>query len=93
MNTYRIDTFRLPHWDYGSAAAYFITINLSHRIPFFGDIIDGNMHLSEIGKIAQTEWLKTPVIREDMNLKLGEFVVMPDHFHAMNMSSEAGQPL
>ena len=38
---------------------------------------------SEIGKIVATEWLKTPDIRPDMNIELGEFIVMPDHFHAI----------
>ncbi len=41
------------------------------------------MILSEIGKIVQSEWLKTPSIRPDMNLELFEFVVMPNHFHAV----------
>lgn len=41
------------------------------------------MHLSEIGKIVQDEWLKTSTIRKDMNLELGEFVVMPNHFHCL----------
>ncbi|MBP1617416.1 MAG: hypothetical protein H6Q14_1243 [Bacteroidetes bacterium] len=39
--------------------------------------------LSEIGRIVESEWLKTPEIRPDMNLMLGEFVVMPNHFHAI----------
>jgi putative transposase len=41
------------------------------------------MHLSQIGEIAKTEWLKTPKIRQDMNLQLSEFIVMPNHFHAI----------
>lgn len=41
------------------------------------------MILNEIGIIAQDEWLKTPTIRPDMNLQLDEFVVMPNHFHAI----------
>ncbi|OJU50691.1 MAG: hypothetical protein BGN96_08415 [Bacteroidales bacterium 45-6] len=39
--------------------------------------------LSDIGRIVESEWLKTPEIRPDMNLMLGEFVVMPNHFHAI----------
>ncbi len=31
----------------------------------------------------EEEWLKTPGIRPDMNLELGEFVVMPNHFHGV----------
>lgn len=41
------------------------------------------MILNNIGAIAQNEWLKTPSIRPDMNLSLDEFVVMPNHFHAI----------
>ncbi len=41
------------------------------------------MVLSEIGEIAQSEWLKTFEMRLDMNLEMGEFVVMPNHFHAI----------
>jgi putative transposase len=41
------------------------------------------MQLSEIGKIVESEWLKTFELRPDMNLIMGEFVVMPNHFHAI----------
>jgi putative transposase len=41
------------------------------------------MQLSEIGKIVESEWLKTFELRQDMNLYMGEFVVMPNHFHAI----------
>ena len=41
------------------------------------------MQLSEIGKIVQTEWIKTPGIRLDMKLELLEFIVMPNHFHGI----------
>ena len=58
------------------------------------------MILSEIGEIANDEWLKTPSIRQDMNITLDEFVVMPDHFHAIiiigenryNKCNNNGQP-
>jgi putative transposase len=74
---------RLRHWDYGNNAAYFITICTHDRKHFFGEISGGKMHLSDIGKIVENEWIKTPDIRPDMHLGLGEFVVMPDHFHAI----------
>ena len=41
------------------------------------------MQLSELGKIAETEWIKTIELRPDMNLELGEFVVMPNHLHGI----------
>ena len=83
MNKYRIPPARLQNWDYGWDAAYFITICTKNRECFFGNIgIDG-IQLSEIGKIVESEWIKTPEIRPDMNLELGAFVVMPNHFHAI----------
>ena len=41
------------------------------------------MQLTEIRKLAEAEWLKTAQVRPDMNLDLGPFVVMPNHFHAI----------
>ena len=41
------------------------------------------MQLSDIGNCVELEWLKTQEIRKDMNVKLGEWIVMPDHFHAL----------
>ena len=41
------------------------------------------MQLNDFGKIVETEWLKTYELRPDMNLELGEYVVMPNHFHGI----------
>ena len=83
QNKYRIPSARLQSWDYASAGMYFITICTKDRLHFFGEIENREMDLSEIGSIALSEWIKTPQIRSDMNIELGEFVVMPNHFHAI----------
>ncbi len=83
QNKYRIASARLKNWDYGSNAIYFVTICTHHRKHYFGKISHGKMILNEIGELAEKEWLKTPEIRSDMNLELGEFIVMPNHFHAL----------
>ena len=83
QNKYRIPSSRLHGYDYGQEGAYFITICTKDRLHYFGEIVDGEMQLNEIGKTAEQEWIKTPGIRPDMNLELGEFVVMPNHFHAI----------
>ena len=80
---YRNESARLQKWDYGWNASYFITICTQDRVCFFGDVVDGRMNLNDIGKIVETEWLKTFEMRPDMNLFLGEFMVMPNHFHAI----------
>ena len=80
---YRITSTRLKGWDYGRNAVYFITVCTKNRHHFFGEIIDGIMNLSEIGDIVEFEWLKTFYLRPDMNLWLGEYIIMPNHFHAI----------
>jgi len=87
-NKYRISSTRLQTWDYGNKGAYFITICTRNNVHFFGEIVDEQMQLNEIGNIAEQEWIKTPEIRSDMNLELGEFVVMPNHFHGILIIGE-----
>lgn len=84
-NRYRIESSRWLNWDYATAGAYFVTICTDGRRHFFGNIdrLSKEVVLSDIGRIVELEWLKTPDIRPDMNLLLGEFVVMPNHFHAI----------
>ena len=82
-NKYRVASARLRNWNYGWVAPYFITICTNNREHYFGEIYQQRMQLSEIGQIVITEWIRTPDLRPDMNLELGSFVVMPNHFHAI----------
>ena len=82
-NKYRIPATRLHGYDYGSNGCYYVTICTKNHVHYFGEIVDGEMQLSAIGKIAQLEWLKTTELRQDMNLLLDEFIVMPNHFHCI----------
>ncbi len=83
QNKYRIESARLKNWDYGSNAIYFVTICTQHRKHYFGKITNAKMILNAIGELVAKEWLLTPEIRPDMNLEMGEFMVMPNHFHAL----------
>ena len=82
-NKYRIPSNRLPEYDYGADGCYYVTICTKNREHSFGKIVNEELQPSEIGKIAETEWLKTPELRPDMNLVLDEFVIMPNHFHCI----------
>jgi REP element-mobilizing transposase RayT len=93
QNKYRIPSARLKNWDYGRNAAYFVTICTQNRISWFGEMqMDTDamlcVSLSPIGQIAQTEWIKTFKMRPDMNLQMGEYVIMPNHFHAIIIIGE-----
>ena len=80
---YRIPSNRLQGYDYGSNGYYYVTISAKNRKHYFGEIVNGEMQLSEIGEIAKSEWLKTAEMRPDMNLWIDEFIVMPNHFHCI----------
>ena len=80
---YRIDSNRCSNWNYSSNGEYFITICTANREHYFGEIVNAEMKLSEIGQTAYDEWLKTKRIRPDMNITLNEFCIMPNHFHAI----------
>jgi REP element-mobilizing transposase RayT len=82
-NKFRNETFRAQWWDYSRNGAYFITICTQHKECYFGEIKSGKIKLTEMGQIAQPEWTKTIEIRCDMNIKMGEFVVMPNHVHGI----------
>jgi REP element-mobilizing transposase RayT len=74
---------RAKWWDYSSTSTYFITICTKEKTEYFGSIINDEVILSPIGQIVYQEWLMGPQIRPDMSLKLYNFVIMPDHFHAL----------
>jgi REP element-mobilizing transposase RayT len=46
-----------------------------------GDVIDGSMVATDLGRIVATEWRRTAQIRP--NLAVDEFVVMPNHLHGL----------
>lgn len=80
---YRRKTTRLQKWEYSWKGYYFVTINTKNGEHFFGEVKNSLIYLSKIGKIAQEEWLNIPAIRPDMNISLGEFVIMPNHMHGI----------
>jgi len=80
-NKYRIESARLPGYDYSQYGAYFVTIVTHNRENFFGEIVNGKMLLNEIGKIVLHCWNDLPNHYE--NIILDEFVIMPNHVHGI----------
>lgn len=78
---YRRQTIRLKNWDYTQNAKYFVTICTKDRRHFFGQVVRGEMELSDLGKIVYEEWEKTFQIRPYIHRD--EFIVMPNHVHMM----------
>lgn len=80
-NKYRVESARLKHYDYSSNGEYFITICTKNREYFFGEIINGVMKLSEIGKIAQQFWQEIETLHNF--IELDEWIIMPNHIHGI----------
>ena len=90
-------SIRLKDYDYSLTGAYFVTICTWQRECLFGEIVNGEMVLNDMGRIVVDEWEKTATVRK--NVILDEFVIMPNHFHGIIFFSEdvgaipAGRPI
>jgi REP element-mobilizing transposase RayT len=66
-------------WHDYNGGRYFVTFCTKNHELYFGDVVDGKMELSEIGKYALQCIGKIPEIND--NVAVPEFVVMPNHVH------------
>jgi REP element-mobilizing transposase RayT len=74
-------SIRLIEFDYAQPGAYFITICTYRRRQLFGRVRQRHIEVNWIGRIVREEWWRTEAIRK--NILLDQFVVMPNHFHAI----------
>jgi putative transposase len=74
-------SIRLRGHDYTRAGAYFVTICVQNRECLFGNVVDGNVRLNGLGRIAAEcwEWLA----EQYFYVELDEWVVMPNHLHGI----------
>jgi REP element-mobilizing transposase RayT len=82
---------RLPHFDYSTPGAYFITICTKDRIPCLGQIVGGGaldapiVHLSTYGEVVQKHIISGNRIP---GLTVDKFVIMPNHIHLILLVDE-----
>ncbi len=72
---------RLPGYNYAAHGAYFLTLCVQDKACLFGNIDNGNLTLSEAGRMVGVIWQEMPA--RHPNLTLDEHIVMPDHFHGI----------
>ena len=70
---------RLPGYDYTQPGSYFITICTHDREHFFGEVKEGQVLLTIIGRIAEVFLQVIP--HKFSNSTLDTWVVMPNHVH------------
>jgi REP element-mobilizing transposase RayT len=78
---YRVETARLPSWDYRAAGWYFVTICTENKKCTLGSVSDGCIVLSHGGTIAEHELSVTA--SHYSNVSIDSAVVMPNHVHAI----------
>jgi len=72
---------RLKNYDYSKGGAYFVTVTVDGEGEIFGKVIEGKVKLNKAGEIIDKVWINLP--KQFTNVKLDEFVIMPDHFHGI----------
>jgi putative transposase len=81
-------SIRLKGYDYSRPGAYFITIVAQDRACLFGEVVDGAMHLSEVGQIVSESWQWLAAQYE--YVRLDAWVVMPNHLHGIIVITDRG---
>lgn len=81
-------SIRLPGYDYAQAGIYFVTICTHQRTLLFGQITDGEMHPSDMGVIAEQEWVQTAQLRP--SVELDAYIIMPNHMHGLLVINDEG---
>ena len=72
---------RWQGYDYASKGAYYLTICTHHRLQLFGCIKAQKMFPTPLGELVRECWETIPQHRT--HLDVGEFIVMPNHFHGI----------
>ncbi len=80
-------SIRLQGYDYTRQGAYFVTICTRNRACLLGDIVEGRMHLSEAGRLAQAVWEDLP--HHYPHVQIDVWVIMPNHMHGIIILTEA----
>jgi len=87
-NRHHRRSIRLKGYDYSRPGAYFITIVAQDRACLFGKVVDGVMHLSEVGQIVAESWQWLAAQYDYVTLDA--WVVMPNHIHGIIVITDQG---
>jgi REP element-mobilizing transposase RayT len=82
---------KLEGYDYTSPGVYFVTLCArAGRYPF-GEVCDGEVRLSDVGRAIAQCWKDVP--RHFQTVELDLYVVMPNHLHGLIALTEAADSL
>ncbi len=81
---------RLKGYDYSQNGYYFVTVCTQDKGNVMGEINGGDMKINEVGKMVEKWWLE--LANKYLNVKLWEYVLMPNHLHGIIEIVGAGFP-
>jgi REP element-mobilizing transposase RayT len=82
-------SIRLPEYDYSTAGAYFVTICVQRAEMLLGEVRDGEMVLSEWGRLVDDFWMD--VVGHFTGVAVDCRVTMPNHIHAVIVLVDDGR--
>ena len=84
----RRNTLRYVGFDYTNAGAYFITFRVHRSQHIFGEVINGVMVLSPLGRIVDQCWIEFAERHTDAQVDI--HVIMPNHAHVLLWIMDTG---
>ena len=74
-------SIRMKGYDYSEMGYYFVTICVQNRENLLGEMRNNEVCLNEVGKMIEKWWWRLE--ERFSNVRVDEFVVMPNHFHGI----------
>jgi putative transposase len=78
---HRRKSIRIRGYDYTAPGRYYVTVCVKNRECLFGNIVNGEMHLNDFGRIVQHTWDELP--NHFPTVALDALVIMPNHIHGI----------
>lgn len=83
-------SIRLPHYDYATPGAYFVTIATHNNEPIFGSVAGDEIVLNEWGRVAEKCWREIP--DHFPSVTPDQFIIMPNHVHGIIFIIDTNPP-
>ncbi len=78
---YQRKSLRLKGYDYSRPGYYFVTICTHNRESILGEIKNGILSLTTLGKLVEYTWNDLP--NHNYYVGLDKFIIMPNHIHGI----------
>ena len=84
-------SIRLKTYDYTQSGMYYVTICVKNHSCLFGKIVDKKMILNNVGKMIEKWYFE--LMNKFPDICCGEYIIMPNHFHAIIVNIAVGADL